>query len=92
MVKEREAGVTVEQVLAGDFQEKHLRGLPFEAGMKLLTELVGRVEAGALPLEQSLQAYERGAQLLEHLRSQLESAEERLKIISRKGRGAKDES
>jgi exodeoxyribonuclease VII small subunit len=51
--------------------------------MKLLTELVGQVESGDLPLEQSIHAYERGALLLQQLRAQLEAAEVRLTVVKK---------
>ena len=86
MAKDKDTTFSTETLLAADFQEKQLKGVPFEQGMKVLGELVSKVEAGALPLEQALQAYERGAVLLEQLRTQLESAEERLRVIGKRSR------
>lgn len=56
-------------------------GLAFEKGLKLLEELVQGVESGSLPLEKSIRAYERGAVLMNYLKSLLEGAEQKLKIL-----------
>ncbi|WKZ57284.1 MAG: exodeoxyribonuclease VII small subunit [Bdellovibrionota bacterium] len=55
--------------------------LSFEQAMELLESLVAEVESGSFPLEESIQAYERGAKLVQHLRKQLSGAEERLKKV-----------
>jgi exodeoxyribonuclease VII small subunit len=83
MAKGTETVVTVQEILGKEFPDKALKGLPFEQGMKLLTELVGQVESGDLPLEQSIHAYERGALLLQQLRAQLEAAEVRLTVVKK---------
>lgn len=56
-------------------------GLPFEKGLKLLEELVQGVESGTLSLDRSIQAYERGAALMNYLRGLLEGAEQKLKVL-----------
>ena len=56
-------------------------GLAFEKGLKLLEELVQGVESGSLPLEKSIRAYERGAVLMNYLKSLLEGAEQKLKVL-----------
>ncbi len=58
-----------------------LNALAFEKGLKLLEELVQGVESGSLPLEKSIKAYERGALLMNHLKSLLEGAEQKLKVL-----------
>jgi exodeoxyribonuclease VII small subunit len=55
--------------------------LSFEKGIALLEELISNVEGGSLPLDKSIQAYQRGAELMTHLRGLLEGAEEKLKIL-----------
>ena len=74
----------VEQVLADGFSEKEIKTLKFEDGLKIVEELVARVETGALSLDKALQAYERGALLVDHLRSLLEGAEAKLQILNDK--------
>lgn len=76
--------IDIEQVLDEKFSAEKLKALRFEEGLKVVEELVARVETGALSLEQALQAYERGAQLVEHLRSLLEGAEAKLQLLNEK--------
>jgi len=75
--------VTVESLLAGEGSEEAIKGLSFEQGLKLLEELVAIVESGSLPLDRAVTSYERGTALLQHLRSQLSGAEERLRILQK---------
>jgi exodeoxyribonuclease VII small subunit len=65
-----------------------LNNLAFEKGLKLLEELVQGVESGALPLEKSIRAYERGAMLMNYLKGQLEGAEQKLKVLQQPGKDA----
>ena len=53
----------------------------FEAAVAELDRLVVNMETGQLPLEQSLAAYERGAELLRYCHSALEAAEQQVKIL-----------
>ena len=81
--------VTAELVLTDDFSEETLKKLRFEDGIKVVEELVARVETGALSLDKALQAYERGAVLIDHLRSLLEGAEAKLQVLNDKKKIAK---
>jgi exodeoxyribonuclease VII small subunit len=54
----------------------------FETSMRSLEELVGKMEAGEMTLEQSLAAYERGVGLYRHCQSALEAAELRVRLLS----------
>ena len=74
----------IEQVLDEKFSEEKLKALRFEDGLKIVEELVARVETGSLSLENALQAYERGAQLVEHLRCLLDGAEAKLQVLNEK--------
>jgi len=56
--------------------------LNFEEAMKSLTEIVGSIEQGRIPLQDSLAQYERGMALIKHCRQILAKAEERLEKIS----------
>lgn len=78
------ARLTIEQVLDEKFTDDKLKALRFEDGLKIVEELVAKVETGSLSLENALQAYERGAQLVEHLRSLLEGAEAKLQVLNEK--------
>ncbi|MCX7174316.1 MAG: exodeoxyribonuclease VII small subunit [Proteobacteria bacterium] len=53
----------------------------FEASLAELEAIVRDMEAGQLPLEESLAAYERGAVLLKHCQDALGAAEQKLKIL-----------
>lgn len=53
----------------------------FEASLAELEAIVREMEAGQLPLEESLAAYERGAVLLKHCQEALGAAEQKLKIL-----------
>ncbi|MBK8524743.1 MAG: exodeoxyribonuclease VII small subunit [Betaproteobacteria bacterium] len=56
-------------------------GLKFEAALAELEKLVASMEAGQLPLEESLTAYRRGVELLQHCQLKLEDAEEKVRIL-----------
>lgn len=49
--------------------------------MAELEQLVGQMESGALPLEQLLGSYQRGAELLKFCRSRLQAVEEQVKVL-----------
>lgn len=53
----------------------------YEAAMTELEQLVARMEAGALPLEQLLVAYQRGAALLGFCRERLQAVEDQVKQL-----------
>lgn len=49
--------------------------------MAELEALVARMEDGELPLEESISAYQRGAELLRHCEKILADAEQRIKVL-----------
>jgi exodeoxyribonuclease VII small subunit len=53
----------------------------FEAALAELETIVARMESGELPLEQSLAAYKRGAQLLQFCQAALQDAQEQVRIL-----------
>ena len=53
----------------------------FEQALAEIESLVAAMEAGQLPLEQSLAAYKRGAELLQYCQSQLQEAQQQVKIL-----------
>lgn len=57
----------------------------FEASLAELEAIVRDMEAGQLPLEESLAAYERGTTLLKHCQEALGAAEQKLKILENGG-------
>jgi exodeoxyribonuclease VII small subunit len=53
----------------------------YEAAVAELDELVERMEAGEMSLEQTLAAYERGAYLLNYCRERLAAVEQQVKVL-----------
>ena len=53
----------------------------YESALAELESIVGEMESGLLPLEASLAAYKRGAELLHYCRQQLSEAEQQVKIL-----------
>jgi len=58
--------------------------LPFEACLDELEKVVKELEAGDLPLERSLDLFEKGMRLSDTCRKQLEEAETRVEMLIRK--------
>lgn len=54
----------------------------FEAAMAELDALVEKMEAGQLPLEESLAAYQRGTELLKYCEKVLGDAEQRIQQLA----------
>ena len=57
----------------------------FEAAIAELEATVKRLEEGDLPLEKSLELYERGVQLSRYCHARLEEAERRIEILDERG-------
>lgn len=55
--------------------------LSFEQAIEQLEGIVARMEDGQLPLEESLAAYHRGAQLIRFCESRLTAAQGRIAIL-----------
>lgn len=53
----------------------------FETALAELEKIVVAMEEGQMPLEQSLTAYKRGAELLKICQSQLQDAQQQVKIL-----------
>ena len=56
--------------------------LPFEKALDELEQIVRRLERGEVPLEESIQIYERGEALKRHCESLLKRAEARIEKIT----------
>ncbi len=56
--------------------------LSFEAALQELEKVVGQLESGAVPLEESIALYARGAELRRHCEEKLRSAEEKVAQIA----------
>jgi exodeoxyribonuclease VII small subunit len=57
----------------------------FEAAIAELESIVKKLEEGDLPLEKSLELYERGVQLSRFCHMRLEDAEKRIEILNERG-------
>jgi exodeoxyribonuclease VII small subunit len=53
----------------------------FESAMVELEQIIADMEAGKLSLEDSLAAYKRGAELLALCRTQLEDAQQQVRVL-----------
>ena len=56
--------------------------LTFEQAITQLTDIVGKIEQGQIPLADSLGQYEAGMALIKHCRGLLSGAEKRIEKIS----------
>jgi len=67
--------------------DKAVAAMSFEEAMAALEQVVGALESGDVPLEQSIALYERGAALKAHCAGKLAEAEEKVELIrAREGR------
>jgi exodeoxyribonuclease VII small subunit len=57
----------------------------FEAAIGELEGIVKKLEEGDLPLEKSLELYERGVQLSRFCHARLEEAERRIEVLDERG-------
>ena len=59
----------------------------FEAALDRLEEIVAKLEAGEMPLEEALEVFEEGVRLSRFCHSRLEQAERRVEILLRSDDG-----
>ena len=57
----------------------------FETAIKELESIVQTLERGDLPLEQSLELFERGVRLSRFCHTRLEDAERRIEVLTERG-------
>jgi exodeoxyribonuclease VII small subunit len=57
--------------------------MSFEEAIRELTDIVGKIEQGKIPLQDSLEQYEKGMALIKHCKGILEKAEKRIEKISK---------
>lgn len=68
--------------------EKSVDAMSFEEAMRELEDVVGQLESGDVPLEDSIKLYERGAALRTHCQKKLAEAEEKVAKITTDSDGA----
>jgi exodeoxyribonuclease VII small subunit len=57
--------------------------LSFEAALAELEALVAQMESGELPLQESLAAYKRGAELLAYCQAALKDAQQQVQVLEK---------
>ena len=68
-----------------------MREPTFEEALNQLETLVARLEAGDLPLEEALRAFEEGVRLTRLCAQRLEDAERRVHLLTQSPDGREDE-
>ena len=56
----------------------------FETTLAELEELVARMEAGNLPLEEAMRSFERGVQLTRECQAALQTAQQRVQVLTQR--------
>jgi exodeoxyribonuclease VII small subunit len=69
--------------MADKKQKNDVSKMSFEDAIKELTGIVGKIEQGQIPLQDSLEQYETGMALIKHCRGILQKAEKRIEKISK---------
>jgi exodeoxyribonuclease VII small subunit len=60
-----------------------IAAMTFEQALKALEDVVRRLEGGEVPLDESIELYERGEQLRRHCQARLDAAQARIdKIVA----------
>lgn len=68
--------------MAKNQKKNDIAKLNFEQAITQLTDIVGKIEQGEIPLQDSLNQYERGMALIKHCKDILQKAEKRIEKIS----------
>ncbi len=68
--------------IMAEAQKNNIAKLSFEEAIKELGNIVGKIEQGETPLQDSLEQYEKGMALIKHCREILQKAEERIEKIA----------
>ena len=69
--------------MAKDEKKNDIGKMSFEEAIKELTDIVGKIEQGKIPLQDSLEQYEKGMALIKHCKGILEKAEKRIEKITK---------
>lgn len=77
--------------MAGEKQKNDIDKLSFEEAIKELTDIVGKIEQGQIPLQDSLLQYEKGMSLIKHCRTILQKAEKRIEKITKESQDKQQE-
>ena len=66
--------------------------LTFEQQLEAVESLIARMEAGAMPLEESMKQYEEGMAMIAAMEKELQSATQRLTVIRQNAAGEDEEA
>jgi exodeoxyribonuclease VII small subunit len=66
--------------------------LSFEQAIDQLNQIVSKIEQGQVPLQESLEQYEKGMKLIQYCRGILQDAEKRIEEIATQNDKAADKS
>ena len=66
-------------------EKMDLGKLSFEDAIKELTQIVDKIESGEVPLQTSIEQYEKGMALIKHCRGILQAAEKKIEKVSQQG-------
>jgi exodeoxyribonuclease VII small subunit len=66
-------------------EKMDLGKLSFEDAIKELTQIVDKIESGQVPLQTSIEQYEKGMALVKHCRGILQAAEKKIEKVSQQG-------
>ena len=69
--------------MADKKQKDNIDKMSFEEAIQALTNIVGKIEQGQIPLQDSLEQYEKGMALIKHCRETLQKAEKRIEKIAK---------
>lgn len=72
--------------MAKNEKKNNIAKLTFEQAIRQLTDIVGKIEQGEIPLQDSLNQYEKGMALIKHCKDILQKAEKRIEKISEEKR------
>ncbi len=65
--------------------------LSFEEQLAQVESMIGRMEQGSLPLEETIKAYEQGMEMLNAMEKELTSATQRLTVLRQAADGTETE-
>jgi exodeoxyribonuclease VII small subunit len=68
--------------MAENKENKDTSKLTFEQAIEELTGIVEKIELGEIPLQESIEQYEKGMALIKHCRTILQKAEEKIEKIT----------
>jgi exodeoxyribonuclease VII small subunit len=69
--------------MAKDEKKNDIGKMSFEEAIKELTNIVSKIEQGKIPLQDSIEQYEKGMALIKHCREILQKAEKRIEKITK---------